>query len=113
MITIFIQEEYGYRDWVAEMTEDEYELLLDSWNSMRGLNCLVPVTLIIPQAKPFIIEEGWRDKLPEKFKRCHIHECDDSYLEGTEYRPPEDECFIMDGIRYEQYGLNWYSKRTE
>lgn len=98
MVMLLISEEYGHRRWCAKLTEDEYDLLIDRWESMRGLNCLVPVTLIIPQAVELMDGE-----LPVFDKRCHIHEYDDSRLEGSDYRIPPDKFFWMDGICYEEY----------
>lgn len=100
MIRIFIREEYGYREWVAELTEDEYADLVRRWETMRGLSCLVPVTLIIPQARE-ALEEEYNYDFVNGCKACHIHECDDSHLEGSEYNIPEDENFWMDGKKYE------------
>ncbi len=100
---LYISEEYGYRHWLAELTDREYQGLIARWETMRGLNCLVPVTMIVPQA--IEIEEGMatcfdRNKIPKDAKHCHIHECDDSRLEGTNYQIPEDEDFWICGVRY-------------
>ena len=51
VITIWIQEEYGHRNWVATLTNQEYRDLIRRWQTMRGLTCTVPVDLIIPQAE--------------------------------------------------------------
>lgn len=104
MIKILIEEECGYRFWLAEITQDEYAKLLARWETMRGLNCLVPVELIVPQAVRISDEEMIEmfDK-GESFYRCHIHEHDDSYIEGSYYKIPPDECFWMEGQKYEQY----------
>jgi hypothetical protein len=99
MIKLVISEEYGYRYWLAELTQDEYDLLIDRWESMRGLNCLVPVTLIIPQAKPLdSLSFDWEQP---GARSCHIHQWDDSHLEGTDYRIPNDKHFWMDGMCFE------------
>jgi hypothetical protein len=50
MITICIEEEYGYRYWLARLTDKEYAKLIGRWENITGLNCLVPVDFIIPQA---------------------------------------------------------------
>ena len=100
---LYISEEYGYRHWLAELTDGEYEDLLRRWNTMRGLNCLVPVTLIVPQAREIDPKSGIcfdRDRIPEDAKHCHIHECDDSRIEGSDYRIPDDEFFWIDGVKY-------------
>jgi hypothetical protein len=93
---LYISEEYGYRHWLAELTAEEYEELLARWSTMRGLNCLVPVFLIVPQAKEF---DG--TFVPCGALKCHLHECDDSYLEGSDYKIPNDlDGFWMSGIHY-------------
>lgn len=104
MIKILIKEEYGYREWVANLTQEEYADLLNRWETMRGLNCLVPVPLIIPQAVQITDEEliAFLDS-GQTYYRCHIHEHDDSYLEGSYYRIPEAEYFYMEGIKYEKF----------
>lgn len=101
MIKLVIDEEYGFRIWYAELTQEEYQNLLARWETMRGLNCLVPVKLIIPQAIEIEIDDVIA--LEEKTHYCcHIHECDDSRLEGSSYKIPEDENFWMDGRKYER-----------
>lgn len=99
MIKLLIEEEYGYRDWYAELTEQEFEELCARWKTLRGLNCLVPVTLIIPQAVE--LDDGRRVN-PEHTHRCHIHEEDDSYLEGCGYEIPPDDYFWMNGRKYDR-----------
>lgn len=34
--------------------------------------------------------------------RCHIHEWDDSWLEGSDYEIPEDTDFWMNGVRFQR-----------
>lgn len=103
MITLIIDEEYGYRTWIAELTQDEYAQLLARWETIRGMNCLVPIRLVIPQAIEItdedvisLIDEG------RTYYRCHMHEEDDSHLEGSHYDIPQDTHFWMDGRRYEE-----------
>jgi hypothetical protein len=97
MIKLLIREEYSFRTWYAELTDDEYNELLNRWNTIRGLNCLVPVTLIIPQAKEW---DDFNIYDPSYTHVCHIHECDDSYIQGSEYLIPEDIDFWMAGKKY-------------
>ncbi len=107
MITLWIVEEYGYRDWIAVLNETECADLLKRWSTIRGLTCLVPVTLIVPQAVE--VEEGhpyyplnvWEAQR-KNWLRAHIHEHDDSHMPGNEHEIPEDEHFWMDGRRYEK-----------
>ncbi len=98
---LLISEEYGYRHWLAELTDAEYQELIRRWETMRGLNCLVPVKLIVPQAREMSDEEDY----PQEAKRCHIHECDDSHLEGSSYKIPDDEFFWLDGQKYDKMDL--------
>ena len=104
MIKLLIDEEYGFRTWLAELTQENYAQLLQRWETMRGLNCLVPVPLIVPQAVRISDEEliAMLDR-QESFFKCHIHEHDDSYLEGSSYEIPPEECFWMEDKRYKQY----------
>ncbi len=103
---LYIEEEYGYRDWLAKLTEEEYQQLIIRWNTMKNLNCLVPVPFIIPQATELKYEDRWNMKYD---KKCHIHECHDSYLEGSNYEIPYDESthniFTIDGKEYNTYDL--------
>lgn len=103
MIKLFIEQEYGYKEWFAELTEDEYELLIARWESMRGLNPRVPVTLIVPQAKE-VMDRTDFDNMIRDAKRCHIFEHDDSWLEGSSYNIPKDKFFWMEGICHKEYG---------
>lgn len=124
-IKLAIEEEYGYRLWVAYLTKEQYDDLITRWNTMRGLHSLVPVTLIIPQALPaHALEDINIHALREQgARRCHIHEHDDSYLEGSIYNIPAPEyhnyspslhstsyfdVFWMCGHRYTQEELEFY-----
>lgn len=99
MIKLWIEEEYGYRDWYLECTEEEYEKLLERWRTIRGMSCLVPVKLVFPTAVEL---DDFREENPEHNRRCHMHGDDDSYLEGSNYKIPPDEFFWMEGRRYEE-----------
>lgn len=100
---LFISEEYGCRDWIAELTEDEYKDLIRRWETMKGLNCTVPVQLIIPQA---VLLDDFRKKEPKYDKYCHIHECTDSRITDSKYSIPEDhEYFWLDGKKYTHMDL--------
>lgn len=101
MPTLWIEEEYGYRDWVAELSEEELAELRRRWCTMRGLFCSVPVPLIVPQARE-ASEEDSMNYSREGWLSAHIHECNDSWLEGVDYEIPEAEpgVFHMDGRQY-------------
>jgi hypothetical protein len=103
MIKLLIDEEYGYATWLAELTQEEYMQLLARWETMRGLNCLVPVRMVIPQAKEIELEQVIKmlDR-GETFYRCHMHEDDDSHLEGSNYTIPKDTHFWIEGRKYEE-----------
>lgn len=103
MIKLLIDEEYGYRTWLAKLSQEEYVCLLGRWETMRGLSCLVPVKLIVPQAIEISDDDVSRmlDN-GETFYRCHVHEPDDSHLEGSTYSIPEDTHFWMEGRKYEE-----------
>jgi hypothetical protein len=113
-IKLAIEEEYGYREWVAYLDKCEYDELIERWKTMKGLHCMVPVTLIIPQAVPALDIEDVNIWLlhQQGAKRCHIHEYDDSYLEGADYAiPPNDvegsfwPAFEMDGESFTREDL--------
>lgn len=74
------------------------------------MNCLVPIPFIIPQVKRVegIGEEScWAVRFPEGTLCAHIHECDDSFLQGSDYEIPETGggTFRMDGIHYSHEDL--------
>jgi hypothetical protein len=98
MPVLFIEEEYGYRHWIADLTDNEWEALQQRWRTIKGMNCLVPVRFLVPKAK--LIEWGDVDgqDFGKKFHECHdratvfahFHESDDSCLSGCEdYEIPE------------------------
>jgi hypothetical protein len=99
MIHLHIDEEYGYQEWEAQLTEDEFAECMRKWNTMRNLNCLVPVRLLFPTALPISLEQMVVTKFTHK---CHMHESDDSYLHGTDYVIPDvsGENFSLDGKEY-------------
>ncbi|RJQ25034.1 hypothetical protein C4577_06525 [Candidatus Parcubacteria bacterium] len=104
LINLVIDEEYGYRTWLAKLTEEEYAQLIKRWETMKGLSCLVPVKMIIPQAVEIDDEYVIRmldDNIP--YRRCHIHECDDSHLQGSSYKIPKHDKFCMNGVEYEEH----------
>lgn len=96
-IVLHISEEYGYRTWVAVLTTEQYQQLLARWSTIKGLNCMVPVKLIVPQAVE--VDRFDRSRVTHE---CHIHECDDSYLAGSDYRIPDtdDGTFVIEGRSY-------------
>lgn len=105
-IILDIIEEYGYRNWKALLTECEFDNLVDRWKSIKGLNCLIPVNFIIPQAE---ISQHDKDiDFIENYKiiSCHIHESEDSWIKGVEYKIPDQEDFEMDGKKYTQEQVN-------
>jgi hypothetical protein len=100
---IFISEEYGCRKWLADLNEEEYQNFVKRWQTLRGLNCLVPVTMIIPTAVALLGDEYEQNiEIIRNSQHCHIHESDDSYLEGVNYKIPYDEDFWMDGRKYKR-----------
>lgn len=98
MPLLLISEEYGHRRWFAELSDEEYETLLRRWATMRGLNCLVPVKLLVPKVKPFYLKPG--EPFPTYALHCHMHSHDDSGLDGSEYTIPPDTNFWLDGKEY-------------
>src|SRR6516162_5774149 len=47
LIKLLIAEEYGFRDWYAELTKDGYDALIKRWMTLKGRPCSVPVPFII------------------------------------------------------------------
>lgn len=98
MPVLFIDEEYGYRHWIADLTEEEWQALQQRWRTIRGLNCLVPVRFLVPKAKLIEWEDVDSPDFGKKFHAeraratvfAHVHECDDSRLTGCDdYEIPE------------------------
>jgi hypothetical protein len=103
VVRLYIQEEFGFAHWAAILTNDEYRDLLRRWETMRGLNCCVPVARIVPQAER--LKAG--DLANAAFDAfCHVHECDDSYLDGSGYMIPDtiNGEFCIDGDEPERPG---------
>jgi hypothetical protein len=110
-VLLTISEEYGYRNWYAVLTRAEYEQVCADWKTLKGLNCLVPVRFLIPQAKPLWIlrftpehaftmtVEGLAG-MDVEIVGAHIHESDDSGLGGVDYSIPEQETFEFKGKAY-------------
>lgn len=102
-IFLNISEEYGNKKWYAVMTAKEYDELKARWKTMRGLNCLVPVTLIVPQATmrhPYFDTKPMYDWQKCIQKNAHIHESSDSFLEDVNYRIPKARNFWLEGKEY-------------
>lgn len=113
MPVLFIDEEYGYRHWIADLTDEEWQALQQRWRTIKGMNCLVPVRFLVPKAK--LIEWGDYDgkDFGKRFHECrdratvfaHFHDEDDSRLSGCDdYEIPslnDDRMgFEIDGRRY-------------
>lgn len=106
-IKLAIEEEYGYRHWVAYLDKLEYDDLLQRWASMRGLDYMVPVRLIIPQAVPAfgLTDINIHELRRQRVKYCAINLSDDSYLSGAVAGIPEADAFQMDGKTYTEAEL--------
>jgi len=114
MPVLFIDEEYGYKHWIADLTDEEWQALQQRWRTIKGMSCLVPVRFLVPKAK--LIEWGADVDGPEfakKFHECrdratvfaHFHEYDDSSLTGChDYKIPRGDSdgydFEVDGRKY-------------
>jgi len=114
MPVLFIDEEYGYRYWIADLTDAEWQALQQRWRTIKGMNCLVPTRFLVPQAK--LIEWAESDS-PEDYSKkfhghhdratvfAHFHEHDDSHLTGCEdyeipLADPDRMRFEIDGVAY-------------
>ena len=99
-IAIFIEEEYGYREWLAIVSPDELVEIKRRWETIRGLNCMVPVPYIFPTATQVNLDEIERvtSEYPlERRVKAHVHESDDSSLSISDYIIPESDEFEIDG----------------
>jgi len=109
-ILVRIVEEYGYQDWWAVYTPEQFENIKRRWQTMKGLNCLVPVDIVFPGARGCYGEWPPKALCPAEAEKCkvvnaHVHQYDDSYLEGVTYEIPppaneEDDSFEIDGVQY-------------
>ncbi len=110
MPKLFINEEYGYREYTADLTDAEWEDLKRRWATIKGLNPLVPVKLIVPQAKDIVWEEfnsptfgrAYCEAVDGADFHMHVDDWDDSWLDSVPYAIPktEDESFHIDGRIY-------------
>jgi hypothetical protein len=109
-VLVQISEEYGYQHWWALYTIEAFNEIRQRWKTMRGLNCLVPVDLIFPGARGCFGDWPPAAICENVVKDCvivsaHVHECDDSYLQGVTYNIPpnadeNDDSFEIDGRVY-------------
>lgn len=110
-VLLTISEEYGYRNWYAVLTRAEYEQLCADWKTLKGLNCLVPVQFLIPQAKPlwalrytpehaFTLTLDGLASHDVEIVGAHIHEADDSGLGKVKYDIPDQRPFEFKGRVY-------------
>lgn len=113
MILLNISEEYGYDQWYAVISEDRYQELKNEWQTIKGLNCLVPVRFLIPEALNFPLRPEHAQFSDPKYIEssgaqivdAHIHQWDDSFLQGVDYDIPEGE-FSFKGKTYSEEEVN-------
>jgi hypothetical protein len=110
-VLLTISEEYGYRNWYAVLTRAEYDQICADWQTMKGLNCLVPVRFLVPQAKPlwmlkytpehaFTMTLDGLAGMDVEIVGSHIHQADDSGLGDIKYDIPEQDTFEFKGREY-------------
>ena len=110
-VILLITEEYGCQHWLAVLTQTEFDATVARWKTMKGLHCLVPVTLLFPQAKLATREElASADEQAhiygDKSVSVHVHQADDSHIAGVVYEIPEAENFEIDGKVYSEDEIN-------
>lgn len=100
-ILLLISEEYGYQHWYGIYHEDHYRNIVARWNTMKGLNCLVPVDFVIPGAMLYYDRYPVCENTLDQYtiRHAHIHECDDSHLDGAN-PVPDAENFEIEGRVY-------------
>jgi len=101
---ILVEEEYGYGYWLAIVCDQDLEEIKRRWLTMRGLNCLVPITMIFPTAKRCSIED-WEEWINPpsgtNVFHSHVHQADDSHFDALpKYKIPEADKFEIDGKSY-------------
>lgn len=106
---ILIEEEYGHGHWMAIVCDRDLEEIKRRWATMRGLNCLVPVTMIFPTAKE-CLREDWEDWIDPpkgtKVFHSHVHQDDDSFFDALpKFKIPPAEEFSIDGKTYRDEDL--------
>jgi len=110
-ILVRIEEEFGYQYWWALYTPGQFEDIKRRWQTMKGLNCLVPVDLIFPGARGCFGEWPPEALCIMEFANtvevgAHVHQHDDSYVDNLPYDIPEtvngvdDGSFEIDGVVY-------------
>jgi len=112
-VLLLISEEFGYKEWYAILTRAEYAQLEQDWATIQGLTCLVPVTLLIPQAHqwPWLPEHAkYENLVGVTVQTCHVHESDDSSLGTLEFTIPEQKTFEFKGVEYTRSMLADVSK---
>ena len=116
-ILVSISEEYGYQHWWAVYTPEQFEDIKRRWQTMKGLNCLVPVDLIFPGARGCFGEWPPEALCPKNVDEnyvtvsAHVHQCDDSHLADVAYDIPpnadeDDDSFELDGVVYSYAEIN-------
>jgi hypothetical protein len=104
-VVMFITEEYGYRHWLDVLTEQEFDQFVARWKTIKGLSCLVPVQFLLPGAylanrEEFLAAEENAEARGDRCVSAHIHQSDDSSIEGVDYVIPEQDDFEIDGRVY-------------
>lgn len=110
MKILFVNEEYGYNTWYAIISDERYEEIKSEWQTIKGLNCLVPVRFLFPEAKNLPLypeDQKYADKeyLAQnniEIIDCHVHQSDDSFLAGINYEIPEQKRFEFKGKIYSE-----------
>ena len=111
---LHISEEYGFNEWYAILSDERYEELKNQWKTLKGLNCLVPVRFLVPEAKNFPLRDEHKDygdleylqKNKVQIVGSHIHQSDDSWLEDADYDIPESQNFEFKGKTYTEEEVN-------
>jgi hypothetical protein len=111
---LHISEEYGYNSWYAVLSDERFEELKNNWKTIKGLNCLVPVRFLVPEAVNFpllkkdeyLSDRSYLEKNKIRIENAHIHQSDDSYLADVEYEIPEQDNFEFMGVKYSENELN-------
>jgi len=114
MIILNISEEYGFNSWYAILTDERFEELKSEWLTIKGLNCLVPVRFLIPEAVnlPLLDEdqkyadEKYLEENGVRIESVHIHQSDDSYLADVSFEIPEQANFEFKGKEYSKEELD-------
>lgn len=93
-VLVLISEEYGFQEWFAVYSRRVLYQVANRWQTMKNLNCLVPVPLIFPGAKQYCDNQPpicASERETMQVYHAHVHESDDSGFDACpNFSIPDD-----------------------